>query len=232
MSYSTGKLYCFSPPVMLATIAIEIGLLVYTFIRFRLNPLTRIVMLQLILLAIFQLAEYSICGRFSVDASTWSRVGYISITMLPPLGLHLIQTISGRGWVWLKWVAYANAVAWNLIFSLSSKPFISNVCGGNYVISQLTHTSGRVYFAYYYFWLLVSICVALAWAYSATKRIRTALTLCVIGYFAFLVPTTVVNNLYPATRSGIPSIMCGFAVIYALILVFGILPLMRKDKKA
>lgn len=214
---------------MLATIAIEVGLLIYTIFRYRLNPVTRLVLPLLFLLALFQLAEYSVCGRFNVNAETWSRIGYVAITLLPPLGIHLIQLIARRGWFWIKWVAYASSLIWVVTFGLSEAAFNSYQCGGNYVIFQLANGAGKAYFGYYYFWLFVSIMLSIIWAVKATKRIRLALLLYAASYLAFLLPTTIINNLYPATRSGIPSIMCGFAVLFALILVLVILPL-RLDK--
>lgn len=63
------KLYCFSPPVMLATLAIELVLALYTFWRYKLNAVTRIVMALLICLALFQWAEYNVCeGTFFLIA--------------------------------------------------------------------------------------------------------------------------------------------------------------------
>ena len=50
------------------------------------------------------------------------------------------------------------------------------------------------------------------------------------GYLVFLIPTATVNYIKPETRAGIPSIMCGFAVFFALILAFKILPLAAKKK--
>ncbi|GEM_PF-4205541 len=41
---------------------------------------------------------------------------------------------------------------------------------------------------------------------------------------AFIVPTTAVNLINPATLAGIPSIMCGFAVLLAIILAGEVLP--------
>jgi hypothetical protein len=46
----------------------------------------------------------------------------------------------------------------------------------------------------------------------------------VLAYLSLLVPTTTVNLINPETVRGIPSIMCGFAVIFALILGLYILP--------
>jgi len=46
-----------------------------------------------------------------------------------------------------------------------------------------------------------------------------------VGYLVFLVPTALAYSVSPATRRGIPSIMCGFAVLFALILTLYVLPL-------
>jgi hypothetical protein len=47
-----------------------------------------------------------------------------------------------------------------------------------------------------------------------------------------MVPTTIVNIVNPASISGIPSIMCGFAVIMALCLLFKVAPLVLKDSNS
>ena len=66
--------------------------------------------------------------------------------------------------------------------------------------------------------------MALYFAFYSKKRIQEALILQAVGYLVFLLPTAVTNTVQPSTISALPSIMCGFAVFYALILVFGILP--------
>ncbi len=230
MRYSSNKFYCFSPPVMLATIIIEIGLLLYTAIRYPFKPVTRIVMVMLFLLALFQMAEYSICGRLSLSAGTWSRMGYVAITLLPALGIHLIQEISKRGTKYLKYLAYANASVWVVVFGFSNSAFRSYVCEGNYVIFHLTNFADSAFFYYYYFWLGVTLFLIWRWAKTAVKSLREALILVAVGYLVFLVPTTVINGINADSRNGVPSIMCGFAVIYAIILVFGVLP-MTLDKQ-
>ena len=51
-----------------------------------------------------------------------------------------------------------------------------------------------------------------------------ALRALALGYLAFIVPTTAANLINPATLAGIPSIMCGFAVLLAIILAGEVLP--------
>jgi len=55
-------------------------------------------------------------------------------------------------------------------------------------------------------------------------HLRQALTGVVVGYASFILPTTAVNVLAPGTTRGIPSIMCGFAIIMALIIGLYVLP--------
>lgn len=229
--YSSDTFYCFSPPVMIATFITEIALLVYTLVRYRLSPLMRIVAAMLLFLALFQFAEYNVCGGFSMSAAGWSRTGYVAITMLPPLGVHITSLIAKRGWRWIKWAAYASGATWALVFGASQRAFTGYVCAGNYVIFQLNTTATRMYGLYYFFWLFVGIGMAGYFAYQANAgRIKKALLLQVAGYLVFLLPTAIVRDLSPGARAGMPSVMCGFAVLYAFIMVFGIVPLMQKRR--
>jgi hypothetical protein len=56
------------------------------------------------------------------------------------------------------------------------------------------------------------------------KNKARALKSLAVGYLAFILPVTIVNIIDPSTISGIPSIMCGFAVILAVILAGEVLP--------
>jgi hypothetical protein len=219
------RFYCFSPPVMLATFIVEICLLLYTLIRYKTTTLIRLVSLLLFFLAMFQLAEYHVCGGMNISANTWSRIGFIAITTLPPLGLHLLQTFTKRGWRWLKWIAYANALLWIALFAFSERTFANHICAGNYVIFRLNLSLDRYYYLYYYGWLLITMSMALYYTAVTQHKVRKACLLLLIGYLTFLLPTIVVNTLNSATTNGIPSIMCGFAVLFALILVLAILPI-------
>lgn len=230
MRYQKNKLYCFSPPVMIATFAIESMLLIYTIVRYRMSPLGRIIGAMLAFLAIFQFAEYHVCGQQLAQAN-WSRVGYVAITLLPALGIHLVQEISGRGSRLITAAAYGSSLIFAGTFGLNPGAFEGHVCAGNYAVFQLTSPLGGMYFTYYYFWLLFGIGMAWYYADKVKPNIRKALYLQIVGYVSFILPTSVVNMLNPQTMEGIPSIMCGFAVTYALILVFGVVPLVLKRRE-
>lgn len=216
---------------MLATIVIELSLLIYTLIRYKFTLAIKLVAAILFSLAMFQLAEFQTCGRaLGQNGLFWSHLGYVFITLLPPLGLHLIMVLSKKKPTMLNWVADASALALVVIFGLVPNSIYYAVCGGNYVIFKLHAGLGMLYGFYYFGLLFAGIIIAALNMHKTKGDNYAALLWMIIGYLVFLVPTGVVNILNPATTQGLPSIMCGFAVFYALILVFAIVPHAGKKK--
>lgn len=228
---SDNTLYCFSPPVMLATIIIEFGLLIYSLVRYRFTLVTKLVALTLFSLAMFQVAEFRTCGKVLGEASLlWSRMGYVFITLLPPLGLHLISAIAKKKPSLLHWVADASAAVLVVIFGLLPSSLYLAVCGGNYVIFKIHAALGVVYGFYYIGFLLAGLALAASYMKKAKKDQYKALTWVMLGYLMFLIPTGIVNVIDPKSINGVPSIMCGFAVLYALTLAFVVLPSSAKQR--
>ena len=63
-----------------------------------------------------------------------------------------------------------------------------------------------------------------------SQEFRRSLWSLIVGYALFIVPTTFVNIIDPSTITGIPSIMCGFAVLMAVALAGKVLPEYTKQK--
>jgi hypothetical protein len=223
-----NRFMCFSPPVMLATFAIEFVLMAYVIIRYKMTSTTRLAAALLFFLAAFQLAEYMSCG--SENFSFWSRFGFVAITALPPLCIHFITKIASRKSPKIVMSSYALGAIFAVIFMIPAA-FDSFACTGNYVIFSLVNGLSDFYTFYYYGLLFLGIGMCLHYAPKAEPRIRRALRWQIFGYFSFLLPTAIVNSINPSTTAGIPSIMCGFAVIYALIIVFAILPVSKQPRK-
>lgn len=219
-------LNCFSPPVMLATMVIELGLACWVLYRYRQTRLVRIVVMILVLLAVFQLAEFNVCtGYFGVDSLTWARVGFVAITALPALGIHALLVIARQPQRYIMTAIYALMLGFMLYFAFAGQGLSSSVCGGNYVIFETTPQMAKWYSLYYYGLEVIGLVFAWRYGRRATQpRIRQALYGFAAAYLVLLVPTTTVNVIYPETIGGIPSIMCGFAVFLALIVALYVLP--------
>lgn len=231
MSKKSTTFYCFSPAVMFATFLIETVALMYVVWRYKWNEITRLVVLILLALATFQLAEYMVCEGPATGWFTWSRIGYVAITLLPPLGIHLAYAIAGAKKRLVLWVAYPAMVGFIAYFTLVTASLGGHVCAGNYVIFEMKPGSAVWYWIYYFGLLLAGIGVSLRCIKEAKKKqIRRALSWLIVGYSAFIVPTGLVQLINPETAPGIPSIMCGFAVLYAVILVIAVVPAIMRKK--
>lgn len=227
-----GKLFCFSPPVMLATFMIELIFAVYILWRYKMTAITRLVVSILACLGIFQAAEFMICGGMGIEAGTWSRLGYASITLLPPLGLHLVHAIAGKQKTYLVSAAYASAVAFVAYFVFATGAISGQTCYANYAVFQGGSPASEILYAlYYYGWLIAGVSLAFAYA-KQSRKAAPALRSLALGYLAFMLPTTTVNLIDPSTISGIPSIMCGFAVLLAFVLVIRVAPqsIVKRDE--
>ncbi len=212
---------------MLATFMFEVVSALYILIRYRQTKTALLIVAILLCLATFQGAEYLLCGGFGMTGGMWSKTAYLAITLLPPLGLHLAHAIAGRRSRVLVPLAYATALGFMTYFALYVDAVSGRTCYANYVVfeSPTNLLPPLAYGIYYYGWLIVGIIASLGFVHSNTsKHRRAALVSLAVGYLAFLIPTTTVNIIDPSTIAGIPSIMCGFAVILAAILVAKVAP--------
>lgn len=216
-------LLCFSPPVMLATFMIEVAFAFYVIWRYKMTNITRLVTAILVCLATFQAAEYMVCGGLGMQAGTWSRVGYSAISLLPPLGIHLTLAIAKKKNPLLLAAAYGSAAAFIAYYTVATGAISGQTCYANYAVFDVYAASSVPYALFYYGWLMMTVWLAVRYS-RATKHQTRALRALALGYSAFLIPTSAINLIDPSTISGIPSIMCGFAVILAFILVGKVAP--------
>jgi len=221
---------------MLATFITESIFALYTLLRYKMNTLGRLAVGMLLALAAFQLCEYHVCGGWGMRASEWSRAGYVAITLLPALGLHMVHVLAHKPRRRLVVAAYASMLGFIAYFTIVPHVFRGYACTGNYVIFQIGTWPALAYGAYYYGWMGATVMLGVRWirelAKGGTEAVqrKMAVRVLLVGYFIFLIPTAVANTVKPETRRGIPSIMCGFAVLFAILLALYIVPKMGKKR--
>jgi len=213
--------YCFSPPIMLATMAIEGVLAIYVLLRYRNGRFAKVAAVLLILLGIFQLSEYQICG--GSNPSFWSHFGLVAITLLPVVGLRLVSLVSKKKHFFF--IGYGIAAALALIFVFVPQSITGAYCGGNYIIFSGPAALYEFFGMYYFVFLIFGIWEAvLIMKETPRKIIHRILQWFIIGYLSFMLPMGVVYAFYAPARVAVTSIMCGFAVILAFIVAFEIVP--------
>ena len=218
---NSTTLFCFSPPIMLATVIIESGLALWTLFRYRKNEFGKIAVIILLLLAFFQISEYQVCGNH--NAQIWSRFGLVAITLLPVFGFRLISLITKNKYFLILGSALAGLFV--LYFIFAPRNDVSSFCGGNYVIFTGPSALYEFFGAYYFGFLILSIWQAIIGRNeTASKILKSILKWVVIGYLSFMMPLIIVYTFYAPARVAVASVMCGFAVIFAFILTFDIVP--------
>ncbi len=224
-AFTRGVAGCFSPEAMFATMAIEFIGAAWIALRYRFNRTGLLTISLLVFLGIFQLAEFLVCETV-VTGLSWARIGYMSITMLPPLGISLAMSIAGKKSLIGQIVMYVGAGLFIFYWGFTGWGITSDKCEGNYVFFQAANDAMWLYGTYYYVLLGIGTFLSF-WLGSkiAERKTRHALYWLAIGYLVFIIPTTAVAVIDPATRSSIPSVMCGFAVLLALVLIFAVIPM-------
>jgi len=224
-----NTLYCFTPEVMLATFIVEIALAIYVFVRYRMTFFGKLAGITLIMLGLVQASEYQICA--GLNNIFWARMGVIATALLPILGLHIILMMGGNTRI-MKWL-YAGGATMVAYFFWSSTAVTGATCGGNYIIFQSANTFYWIYGIYYLGFLFGGIYLAPKQATHLDKKERAkkiALYWMVAGYLSFILPMGAVFVFYDFAYKGMISIMCGFAVVFALLIGMRVVPLYHKVK--
>ncbi|MBI5135470.1 hypothetical protein HZA86_04545 [Candidatus Uhrbacteria bacterium] len=229
---------CFSPKVTLATFVLEWSLAIWAWIQYRYHRFGQLAIALLVLLGFYQWSEYAICrGSNPVD---WARLGFAAVGFMPAIGLHLIMLFDkqkpGRTHVetvtrYLVPIGYALASLWALVFWVEPAVIRSATCMPNFI---LYGKSMRPYtwFGYYYTTLIAWSLVAMAALRERTAgALRSATNWLAIGYLSFIIPTYLVIFMFPKMIPGFPSVLCGFAVILAIIMVKKVLPEYEKTHR-
>lgn len=206
---------------MISTFAMEFFLAGALFMRYRMDTIGKLGVATLLGLGTFQISEYAICtmGPFKEAAV----LGYVAITLLPPFGLHLATKLAGVRHGPVRF-SYGLAAVWCAMFILHPAVIVNVACNGNYSILNLTPTLSVLYGVYYFGLLFIGL--GLSWWAKGHRSGQTAEAAkwLAVSYLIISLPTFTVNVVVPSSRSGIPSIMCGFALLFALILATRIIP--------
>jgi len=216
---------------MLATFAIEITFALYILWRYKFTPIARLIISLLVLLAVFQGTEFMLCGGLALEGGTWSKIGYGAITLLPPLGIHLAYLLANKKPGKVVALAYTSGIIFLAYFAFATQAISGHTCYANYVTFNTADGTTLPYTMYYYGWLFIGTFLTYKWAPTLDKHRKAALYALMAGYLSLLIPTTTITILWNEATAGIPSIMCGFAIILAALLTLKVAPESIKLKK-
>lgn len=177
----------------------------------------------LLLLAGYQLTEVAICADVAA-AGFLPRLAFLIVTWLPPLGLLLIAQLRRPrsrplyGVACTMLAAAAGIAVWIVV----DRSFASaSVC--NAVYARYAHAMPRFQAYAGFYWIgLLGMLVGSGYGAATCNepRRRKQLEAVLVGTIAFIAPAMAVSWFVPAARGALPSILCHFALLFALCLAW------------
>ncbi len=219
-------LHCFSPLATTITFIIELTFAAYTLLLYRRSRVGQVSVLMLAFLGSFQLAESVICGGSNYRG--WTQFAFFSITLLPPLGLHLVTLVTRKNAS--LYASYALAAVAEGFILFRPSIFERTFCAGRFVAFDASAAFEYVYAVYYLGFLAIGVglLIRALWKRYGDREMTAWL---LAAYASFIAPTLFLYAFFTTTRAGFSSIMCGFAIIFAFVLALKILPLEARRLK-
>lgn len=193
---------------------IEFLILIVVIIFNRKHPYFWSIASLLVLLQLYQLAEFLIC--IGVNENITGRIAYTIITFLPPLGYFLSTRIVG--WKFPDyWLGFAAATGFSIYYLVTPGSVDLVNCNPFYAVYSWHHT---LYYSIYYMGILVySITFLVAHLIFRRRKVdRKSSLFILIGYLSFLVPMYIMIWVDSKFASTVTSIMCKYALILAVTL--------------
>ncbi|MCG3260365.1 MAG: hypothetical protein H7644_11490 [Candidatus Heimdallarchaeota archaeon] len=193
---------------------IEFFILVAVIIFNRKHPFFWSIASVLILLQLYQLAEFLIC--IGVNENITGRIAYTIITFLPPLGYFLSSKVVG--WRYPDyWIGFAAATGFSLYYLVTPGSVALESCNPFYAIYSIHHS---LYYGIYYVGIIVYSIIFLV-AHLLFRRNnfdRKSSLFVLIGYLSFLAPMYIMVWVDSYFARTVTSMMCKYALVLAVIL--------------
>jgi hypothetical protein len=193
--------------------------------------------LLFVLLAGYQIIEVIICWGGREPQLVLSRAAFIDVTWLPSLTLLLVAALyrpRSRLLAAVAWSSLAVAAVMAMWIVVDTRFVTGTIC-------EVVHARYRNiarYFNYYGAFyeatqvgsaFIAAVCVARA----EDRRDRRLLGDVLLGVLAYLIPSFMVGALIPGVaEGGLPSVMCHFALAYAIMLAVMLRREVRGDARA
>ncbi len=220
---------CFTPTVSFSIFVIEwiLGFLVLSRRpsgRFR--EAYNIAALLLFFLGFYQFTQFMFCT--SGDYQLWGTAGFLTYTFLPAMGVHFAYSLAGK-WKGSLYGLYFLPAAFSLIAGLTPG-FVSVAGCSRYFITARHSWDGLVVWLYvlYYFGFILYTAYFYIAESEKMRKDRKILRAGFLGIMAFTIPTFVLITVFPALNIMFPSVLCEFALLFA-IFIFYMIGLIEKS---
>lgn len=210
---------CFTPAVSFLTFAVEIMMAFWVLNRNPKNRINQVSAAILIFLGLYQFTEYALCT--SGNPFFWGKMGFVAYTFLPALGLHWAFALRGKKA--LIWPIHLISSGFALLALLKVDFIQATECGRFFVkvITTFSPALANSYLLYYVLFIAIASELLIKWTIEEHNlERRKILAWGFIGMLSFTVPTFLLVVLFPLYNIMFPSVLCQFAIFFAIVVVY------------
>ena len=204
--------------VSLIFFIIELGFLIFIVFKNRRHPQFVWIVLLMVFLQVYQLMEFLMC--VGVDPNIIGRLGLVSITFLPPLGVLLASYVTNLKH-WINWSGMLCGLGLSIYYLIVPNAFSLQTCNPFYAV--YTYPLGNLYGMFYFGFIgWAFTLIIIGWIVNGKKgrkELNKKATFVLIGYISFLLPMAITVVVDFSTSSAVPSIMCKYAILLAIALL-------------
>ncbi|MBM3232800.1 hypothetical protein FJZ18_01385 [Candidatus Pacearchaeota archaeon] len=208
---------CFTPSVSLLTAIVEWMLALIMFASFRKSKLAKFFVVLFILLGLYQFSEFMLCTTGNL---IWVKIGFISYSFLPAIGLHSVLSYFKIKKNTL--LLYAVPSIYSLL-AIFQNDFVHFGQCMTFFVQATTILSLNPYLAIpyemYYAVFIILAFLILAQAYKRAKtKIEKKIDISeMIGIMLMTIPTFILIIIFPSLGIMFPSVLCHFALFLAIM---------------
>lgn len=211
---------CFTPAISLTTALIEFVAALIIRTKFRKSLVNNFFFIFLIFLGFYQFTEFMLCS--SGNANFWARMGFITYTFLPAIGLYHILKITNKN---------INTANLGLLFvipisfsfvALFMKDFVVKSQCSQFFIEVVTLVSKSpevlaFYASYYFLFILFMIIILYRKLIKERNHIKKEIEMDIMfAILVTLIPPLLLVIIFPTFGFKIPSIYCQFAILFTI----------------
>ena len=222
---------CFTPKISFVTAAIEFAVAGCIFFRFSKSIVARFVTLFIFILGFYQFTEFMMCtsGNFML----WGKMGFITYSFLPAVGLHFILSYTNVEFfkkVWSKALLYMPMIIFIAMAVLDSNFVVSGSCSlffvsvRNYFQNLGENPLATISYVLYYFGYIITICIILAYKIfkEKNKKLNNIYLIILVTTLLAIFPPLILIIIFPSLGYQFPSVYCQFSVLYSVFAIIGV----------
>ena len=225
---------CFAPVISLTTAIIEFLVATFILIKYKKYIIPVFLAILIYVLGIYQFTEFMLCT--SSNAFLWAKLGFITYTFLPAMGLHFILRLARNKKY--NCLVYIPALFFSFWAIFKSNFIIYASCSSVFVTVNKAFTYqgysllSKGYLVYYFGFILIMIIMAFVWFKKEKNKITKKLAkLLGSAMIITLALPLILIFILPSLKIQFPSVYCQFALLFTIVALVGIGIYDKKKRK-